>query len=168
MPVQHQNFGGKVANPRWTGFTHTAKAQMQSQDDLPIPSETPLNLKMFNARLTRSLMPASSCGFRLKDFELSIQDESEVQLYNLSVGLLQCSRSGVHRKVGNVALISPTGVPGLDQMQVFASGCFGIIRIWSCAIWWPLKSSATKSSSPKTGEAGFQSLKPTSSFSSST
>jgi hypothetical protein len=54
-------------------------------------------------------MPASSCGFRLKDFELSIQDESEVQLYNLSVGLLQCSRSGVHRKVGNVALISPTG-----------------------------------------------------------
>ena len=88
---------------------------MQSQDDLPIPSETPLNLKMFNARLTRSLIPASSCGFRLKDFELPIQDESEVQLYNLSVGLLQCSRSGVHRKVGNVALISPTGVPGLDQ-----------------------------------------------------
>ncbi len=88
---------------------------MQSQDDLPIPSETPLNLKMFNARLTRSLIPASSCGFRLKDFELPIQDESEVQLYNLSVGLLQCSRSGVHRKVGNVALISPTGVPGLDH-----------------------------------------------------
>ena len=104
-----------MANPRWTGFTHTAKAQMQSQDDLPIPSETPLNLKMFNARLTRSLIPASFCGFRLKDFELPIQDESEVQLYNLSVGLLQCSRSGVHRKVGNVALISPTGVPGLDQ-----------------------------------------------------
>lgn len=106
-----------MANPRWTGFTHTAKAQMQSQDDLPIPSETPLNLKMFNARLTRSLIPASSCGFRLKDFELPIQDESEVQLYNLSVGLLQCSRSGVHRKVGNVALISPTGVPGLDQQR---------------------------------------------------
>lgn len=102
-----------MVNPRWTGFTHTAKAQMQSQDDLPIPSETPLNLKMFNARLTRSLIPASSCGFRLKDFELPIQDESEVQLYNLSVGLLQCSRSGVHRKAGHVALISPTGVPGL-------------------------------------------------------
>ena len=108
-----------MANPRWTGFTHTAKAQMQSQDDLPIPSETPLNLKMFNARLTRSLIPASFCGFRLKDFELPIQDESEVQLYNLSVGLLQCSRSGVHRKVGNVALISPTGVPGLDQQGSF-------------------------------------------------
>jgi len=108
-----------VVNPRWTGFTHTAKAQMQSQDDLPIPSETPLNLKMFNARLTRSLIPASSCGFRLKDFELPIQDESEVQLYNLSVGLLQCSRSGVHRKVGNVALISPTGVPGLDHYVKF-------------------------------------------------
>ena len=105
-----------MVNPRWTGFTHTAKAQMQCQDDLPIPSETPLNLKMFNARLTRSLIPASSCGFRLKDFELPIQDESEVQLYNLSVGLLQCSRSGVHRKVGNVALISPTGVPGLDLL----------------------------------------------------
>lgn len=90
---------------------------MQSQDDLPIPSETPLNLKMFNARLTRSLIPASSCGFRLKDFELPIQDENEVQLYNLSVGLLQCSRSGVHRKVGIVALISPTGVPGLDQVR---------------------------------------------------
>jgi len=29
-----------VVNPRWTGFTHTAKAQMQCQDDLPIPSET--------------------------------------------------------------------------------------------------------------------------------
>ena len=115
-----------MANPRWTGFTHTAKAQMQSQDDLPIPSETPLNLKMFNARLTRSLIPASSCGFRLKDFELPIQDESEVQLYNLSVGLLQCSRSGVHRKVGNVALISPTGVPGLKtstgRSRVSASG----------------------------------------------
>jgi hypothetical protein len=92
---------------------------MQSQDDLPIPSEAPLNLKMFNARLTRSLIPASSCGFRLKDFELPIQDESEVQFYNLSVGLLQCSRSGVHRKVGNVALISPTGVPGLDQKLPF-------------------------------------------------
>ena len=91
---------------------------MQCQDDLPIPSETPLNLKMFNARLTRSLIPASSCGFRLKDFELPIQDESEVQLCNLSVGLLQCSRSGVHRKDGNVALISPTGVPGLDQQRV--------------------------------------------------
>ena len=97
---------------------------MQSQDDLPIPSETPLNLKMFNARLTRSLIPASSCGFRLKDFELPIQDESEVQLYNLSVGLLQCSRSGVHRKVGNVALISPTGVPGLDQEPVLPGGSF--------------------------------------------
>ena len=108
-----------MANPRWTGFTHTAKAQMQSQDDLPIPSETHLNLKMFNARLTRSLIPASSCGFRLKDFELPIQDESEVQLYNLSVGLLQCSRSGVHRKVGNVALISPTGVPGPDHQETF-------------------------------------------------
>ena len=113
-----------MANPRWTGFTHTAKAQMQSQDDLPIPSETHLNLKMFNARLTRSLIPASSCGFRLKDFELPIQDESEVQLYNLSVGLLQCSRSGVHRKVGNVALISPTGVPGLDQEPVLPGGSF--------------------------------------------
>ena len=42
-----------------------------------------------------------------------------------------------------------------DQKQVFASGCFGIMRIWPCAIWWPLKSSATKSSSPKIGEAGF-------------
>jgi hypothetical protein len=41
-----------VVNPRWTAFTHTAKAQMQSQDELPIPSETPLILKMFNARLT--------------------------------------------------------------------------------------------------------------------
>ena len=58
---------------------------------------------------------ASSCGFRLKDFELPIQGESEVQLYNLSVGLLQCSRSDIHRKVGNVALISPTGVPAIDQ-----------------------------------------------------
>jgi len=77
-----------VVDPRWNGFTHTATAQMQSQDDLPIPSETPLNLKMFNSRLTRSLIPASSCGFRLKDFELPIQDESEVQLYDLSVGLL--------------------------------------------------------------------------------
>ena len=28
----------------------------------------------------RSLIPATSCGFRLKDFELPIQDESEVQL----------------------------------------------------------------------------------------
>ena len=65
---------------------------MQCQDDLPIPSETPLNLKMFNARLTRSLIPASSCGFRLKDFELPIQDESEVQLYNLSVGRTPKSR----------------------------------------------------------------------------
>jgi hypothetical protein len=89
---------------------------MQTQNDLPIPSETPLNLKMFNSRLTRSLIPASYCGFRLKDFELPIQDESEVQLYDLSVGLLQFSRSGVHRKVGNVVLISPTGVPGLDQL----------------------------------------------------
>jgi len=105
---------------------------MQCQDDLPIPSETPLNLKMFNARLTRSLIPASSCGFRLKDFELPIQDESEVQLYNLSVGLLQCSRSGVHRKVGNVALISPTGVPGLDQELAIIRGCFwaaGVARL---------------------------------------
>ena len=111
-----------MVTPRWTGFTHTAKAQMQCQDDLPIPSETPLNLKMFNARLTRALIPASSCGFRLKDFELPIQYESEVQLYNLSVGLLQCSRSGVHRKVGNVALISPTGVPGLDHKQTAICG----------------------------------------------
>ena len=94
---------------------------MQCQDALPIPSGKPLSLKMFNARLTRSLIPVSSCGFRLKDFELPIQDESEVQLHNLSVGLLQCSRSGVHRKVSNVALISPTGVPGLDQQESIVS-----------------------------------------------
>ena len=49
-------------NPCWTGYTHTAKAQMQSLDDLPIPSKTSLNLKMFNARLTRSLIPARFCG----------------------------------------------------------------------------------------------------------
>jgi len=94
---------------------------MQSQDDLPIPSETPLNLKMFNSRLTRSLIPASSCGFLVKDFELPIQDESEVQVCNLSVGLLQCSWSGVQREIGNVALSSPIGVPGLDQLQSLAN-----------------------------------------------
>lgn len=93
---------------------------MQSQDDLPIPSETPLNLKMFNSRLTRSLIPASSCGFLVKDFELPIQVESEVQVYNLSVGLLQCSWSGARRKIGNVALSSPIGVPGLDQLESYA------------------------------------------------
>jgi hypothetical protein len=60
-------------------------------------------------------VPASSCGFRLKDFELHIQYGTEVQLRNLSVGLLQCSWSGIQRKVGNVALISPIRVPGLDQ-----------------------------------------------------
>jgi len=49
-------------NPRWTGFTHTAKAQMQCLDDLTTPSETSLNSKIFNAGLTRSLIPARSCG----------------------------------------------------------------------------------------------------------
>ena len=104
-----------MVTPRWTGFTHTAKAQMQYLDDFLIPLDPSLNSKTFNARLTRSLIPDSSFGFRLKDFELPIQYESEVQLYNLSVGLLQCSRSGVHRKVGIVALISPTGVPNPDS-----------------------------------------------------
>ena len=47
-----------------------------------------------------------------KDFELPVQDDSEVRLHDLSVGLLQRSQSGVRRKVGNVPTIS---VPGLDQ-----------------------------------------------------
>jgi hypothetical protein len=111
-----------VVNPRWTGFTHTAKAQMQCQDVLPIQSGTPLNLKSFDARLTRPLVPAGSCGFRLKDFELPIQDESKIQLNNLSVRLPQCGRSDVHRKVGNAALISPTGVPGFDQQRLLGIG----------------------------------------------
>lgn len=51
-----------MANPRWTGFTHTAKAQMQCLDDFPIQSETSLNSKIFDAQLTRSLIPAGSCG----------------------------------------------------------------------------------------------------------
>jgi hypothetical protein len=60
-----------------------------------------------------------------KDFELPVQDKSEVRLHDLSVGLLQRSQSGVRRKVGNVPTIS---VPGLDQEQVFASGCFSTSR----------------------------------------
>jgi hypothetical protein len=58
---------------------------------------------------------------RPKDIELPVQDESEVRLHDLSVGLLQRSQSGVRRKVGNVPTIS---VPGLDQFQSFAVGCF--------------------------------------------
>ena len=51
-----------------------------------------------------------------KDFELPVQDESEVRLHDLSVGLLQRSQSGVRRKVGNVPTIS---VPGLDHYVKF-------------------------------------------------
>jgi hypothetical protein len=69
-----------------------------------------------------------TCQFlrcRSKDFELPVQDESEVLLHNLLVGLLQRSQSGVCRKVGNVPTIS---VPELDQLQVFASGGFIVMK----------------------------------------
>jgi hypothetical protein len=56
-----------------------------------------------------------------KDFELPVQDESEVRLHDLSVGLLQRSRAGERRKVGNVPTIS---VPGLDQLRVLMGGSF--------------------------------------------
>ena len=56
-----------------------------------------------------------------KDFELPVQDESEVRLHDLSVGLLQRSQSGVRRKVGNVPTIS---VPGLDHKRVLTGGSF--------------------------------------------
>ena len=55
-----------------------------------------------------------------KDFELPVQDESEVRLHDLSVGLLQRSQSGVRRKVGNVPTIS---VPGLDHYVQVATMC---------------------------------------------
>jgi hypothetical protein len=48
----------------------------------------------FDVRLTGSPITANSFGFYLKDLELPIQDESEIQLYNLSVELLPCGRSG--------------------------------------------------------------------------
>jgi hypothetical protein len=89
---------------------------MQCLDDFSIQSETSLNSKIFNAQLTRSLIPAKSCGACPKDFELPVPDESEVRLHDLSVGLLQRSQSGVRRKVGNVPTIS---LPGFDQVQSF-------------------------------------------------
>jgi hypothetical protein len=58
---------------------------------------------------------------RSKKFELPVQDESEVRLHDLSVGLLQRSRAGERRKVGNVPTIS---VPGLDQLRVLMGGSF--------------------------------------------
>ena len=50
-----------MVNPRWTGFTHTAKAQMQCLDDFPLPWETSHNSKTFGTRLTKSLMTAKTC-----------------------------------------------------------------------------------------------------------
>ncbi len=102
---------------------------MQCQDELPIQSETPLNLKTFYARLTRPLVPAGSSGCRQKDFELQVQYGTEVQLRNSSVELLQCSWSGIHRKVGNVALTSPNGIPGeVKELSIFVSHLSGINR----------------------------------------
>ena len=48
-------------NPRWTGFTHTAKAQMQCLNDFPISADPSLSSMTFDARLIGSLMPARSC-----------------------------------------------------------------------------------------------------------
>jgi hypothetical protein len=62
---------------------------------------------------------------RPKDIELPVQDESEMLLHNLLVGLLQRSQSGVRRKVGNVPTIS---VPGLDHLREFIGNCFGSVK----------------------------------------
>ncbi|ABM37829.1 hypothetical protein Pnap_2526 [Polaromonas naphthalenivorans CJ2] len=62
---------------------------------------------------------------RSKNFELPVQDESEMLLHNLLVGLLQRSQSGMRRKVGNVPTIS---VPGLDHLREFIGNCFGSVK----------------------------------------
>lgn len=85
-----------MVNPRWTGFTHTAKAQMQCPHDLSIPSESSLNSRIFNAQLTNEV--THTCQVLRccpKDFALPVQDESEVRSHDLSVRLLQRSQAGV-------------------------------------------------------------------------
>jgi hypothetical protein len=75
------------------------------------------NVPQFEDFQCRVNQVAYDCQFlqcRPKDFELPVQDQSEVRLHDLSVGLLQRSQSGVRRKVGNVPMIS---VLGLDQKR---------------------------------------------------
>lgn len=110
-----------MANPRWTGFTHTAKAQMQCLDDLPIPSKTSLNSKTFNARLTRSLIPARSCGAVRKISNCRSKTRARCCYITYRSGCSKRSQSGVRRKVGNVPTIS---VPGFDQYQALTGGSF--------------------------------------------
>jgi len=68
---------------------------------------------------------------RPKDFELPVQDVSQVHLSNLSIWSFQSSRSAAHRKAGNVPMISPTGVPGFDQLEPFAKLKMTSLNDWS-------------------------------------
>jgi hypothetical protein len=91
---------------------------MQCLDDLPIPSKTSLNSKTFNARLTRSLIPARSCGAVRKISNCRSKTRARCCYITYRSGCSKRSQSGVRRKVGNVPTIS---VPGFDQFQTLRS-----------------------------------------------